>query len=787
MSKRSSYADWFARATRLRPYEYQRALAEAPNPPDILEVPTGSGKTQAVLGAWMYQRLAEGRGPRRLVYALPMRALVEQTCDVAVKMREELGEDEETLPIHVLMGGEDLRKNDWRLKPEANQILIGTIDMLLSRALNRGYGESRFAWPISFGLLNSDCRWVFDEVQLMGPARATSVQLDGLRAALGTALPCETMWVSATVDSEALQTFDRPEVGEAMSLSDVDRNGPLEKRLTATKALRRVDLNGADPKARSRVIAEHALERHQPGTRTIAVLNRVERAQTVFGELKKLTGDDGPDVVLLHSRFRPPDREEHMNRALADPKDAGTIVVSTQVIEAGVDVSSRTLLTETAPFSSIVQRLGRCNRKGDDPDAQAVWLDYGPAEDSAAGRKDAAPYLADDLNRARDALARLEGASLSPEALEGIKVEETPDDSAALRRRDLIDLFDTSADLSGMDIDIAPFIREDDERTVLVCFREIDPEKNMPIEEALPGPSEVVQIPIAGLRKQKRTCWKADHVDGTWERRRGSDIPPGATVVLDAANGGYTAELGWDGISKPPVDVTKVDSSSSLLEGFGYNDQGKSPQELLDHLEQVKDEATQLADRLGLEPWADPLVRAAALHDVGKAHPAFQAMLRDAMGIGSEPDQNGRLWAKSGKHGGRRERPYLRHELASALALRNLDGEIELPERALTIYLVAAHHGRVRLSIRPAPGETQPSPQGTRFALGIIDEDKLPEVETPIGVVPATTLSLACMELGADDSWTDAAISLRDSPELGPFRLAFLEALLRMADWRASA
>ena len=43
------------------------------------------------------------------------------------------------------MGGEDLPDEDWRLRPDGDQILIGTIDMLLSRALSRGYGESRFA------------------------------------------------------------------------------------------------------------------------------------------------------------------------------------------------------------------------------------------------------------------------------------------------------------------------------------------------------------------------------------------------------------------------------------------------------------------------------------------------------------------------------------------------------------------------------------------------------------------------------------------------------------------
>jgi len=112
-----------------------------------------------------------------------MRSLVEQTVDVAYRIRERLQLSDDELPVRTLMGGvEPSELRDWRLEPERDQILIGTIDMLLSRALNRGYAESRFAWPIAFGLLNNDCRWIFDEVQLMGSARATSAQLDALRS-----------------------------------------------------------------------------------------------------------------------------------------------------------------------------------------------------------------------------------------------------------------------------------------------------------------------------------------------------------------------------------------------------------------------------------------------------------------------------------------------------------------------------------------------------------------------------------------------------------------------------
>jgi CRISPR-associated endonuclease/helicase Cas3 len=779
MSIRSKYSQWFEEATGFEPYGYQGELAERTVPPSILQVPTGSGKTQGILGAWLYQRLTRDSGPRRLVYALPMRSLVEQTRDVALEMRRQLGRNPDELPIHVLMGGEDLRKDDWRLRPEADQILIGTIDMLLSRAINRGYGEGRFEWPISFGLLNSDCRWVFDEVQLMGPARTTSAQLDGLRAALGTTLPCETVWVSATVDPEALRTVDRQNLGAVLSLPGADRDGALQKRLTASKLLERTDLSEA--KATPKAIAELAAQRHRRGTRTLVVLNTVEAAQATFAALRKLTDEDrATKTVLLHSRFRPGDREAHMRAAIAEPESGGTIVVSTQVIEAGVDTSCRTLLTETAPFSSIVQRLGRCNRAGEHPKASVLWLDRGELSDDAAGRKLAAPYLPQDLASSRNALLELEGESLSPQALERIDVAETPDEPAVLRRRDLIDLFDTGPDLSGTDIDIAPFIREDDQRSVLAFFREIDPDAKAVADQPLPTRREIVQVPRSSLGR--RSCWKADHVEGIWMRVEARGLPPGSTVMLDAAEGGYTPELGWRPESEQTVEAVDI-PLDHRVEGWESERLDASRQELLPHLEEVREEAAAIAERLALDTWADALVAAAALHDIGKAHTAFQATLRRAMEIDGDDD---RLWAKSDELG-HHERRFLRHELAGALALRELNGAFELPARDLTIYLVAAHHGRVRLSIRPAPGETQPEAGECRFALGIIEGESLPAVETPLGRVAETTLDLGCMELGAEGSWTSAAVALRDAPDLGPFRLAFLEATLRMADWRAGA
>ncbi len=134
-----------------------------------------------------------------------MRVLVEQTRDEARKWLKNLGL-EEKVNVHVLMGGEDVE--EWDLEPEKPAVLIGTQDMLLSRALNRGYGMGRFRWPMHFGLLNNDCLWVLDEIQLMGTGLATSTQLQAFRESLGTFGPVKTIWMSATLLPTWLASVD---------------------------------------------------------------------------------------------------------------------------------------------------------------------------------------------------------------------------------------------------------------------------------------------------------------------------------------------------------------------------------------------------------------------------------------------------------------------------------------------------------------------------------------------------------------------------------------------------
>ena len=125
--KYTSFRKFFIHLIGKNPYPYQERLGEKPWP-DLLHIPTGLGKTAAVLVAWLYKRLnVKADTPRRLIYCLPMRVLVEQTYNNAKQWAERAADlfREHRLKaptVHLLMGGEvDV---DWVDRPEQQQSLL---------------------------------------------------------------------------------------------------------------------------------------------------------------------------------------------------------------------------------------------------------------------------------------------------------------------------------------------------------------------------------------------------------------------------------------------------------------------------------------------------------------------------------------------------------------------------------------------------------------------------------------------------------------------------------------
>jgi CRISPR-associated endonuclease/helicase Cas3 len=400
-----NFTDYFCAAyghrSGFEPFDYQKRLAREPWP-DILSVPTGMGKTAAVPLAWLWQRGWRTNGkraqpdvqtPRRLILCLPMRVLVEQTEENIRTWLHNLGilgqPGEGKVSVHILMGGAD--DTDWDNYPEEDMILIGTLDMLLSRALMRGYGMSRYKWPIHFALLHNDCVWVFDEVQLMGAGLTTSAQLEAFRRSFPIAKNSRSLWLSATLNKSWLSTVDLIPYFDDLKLleiNDADRQQAGD-RLQAVKTVELLPLclgKSAGTKKGElgylQKLCDEVLANHDSNSQTLVILNRVERAQELFRLLRKKRPDKAD--LLIHARFRAAERSAQ-NRDLSNKAaSADRIIIATQAIEAGVDISAKTLITELAPWASLVQRFGRCNRYGEHnaSGARILWVDIEDDKDA---------------------------------------------------------------------------------------------------------------------------------------------------------------------------------------------------------------------------------------------------------------------------------------------------------------------------------------------------------------------------------------------------------------------
>lgn len=915
----SSFRNFFSAATGFtQPYQWQEIVALS-GLPEILSVPTGLGKTEIAI-AWAWRLLIERQPePRHLVVCLPMRSLVTQTVQrlgayFDALRAKRLGSD---VAVYQLMGG--AIDDEWASQPDEPWVLVGTQDQLLSRALNRGYAMSRFEWPVHFGLLNNDCRWLIDEVQLMGPGLGTTAQLDWMRRKRFKSFrACLTTWMSATVGTSFLSTTDR--VRDALAEPSKEQIAFEDKLKTALdgdaglnwwRAAKR-PLAWWQPEAAAHpttdggkkrdaaksaaatavtpdAIAASVKAKHVAGTLSLVICNTVDMARAVFGELSSVG-----HKVLLTSRFRREDRARHEQRLIdfdaqrkagALPEhDPGLICVSTQVIEAGVDISAHRLFTELAPWPSMLQRLGRLNRKGDDQDAQA-WVWETPKEGGNKKVERIGPYETTDIERAKklvDAFAPLSQNKAFSEAIAGLNASKQKEVTEALqpkpsplpRALDVHGLFSTERDVHGGFTDVSAFVRGTDPDLDMTVFWRDWSGDSPPRGEDLDGPLlEPARegCPVSFVRVQKMIesskakAWLWDDEADRWERVNHWDIRPGMLVMLKREVGGYDATEGWTGDKSNVLAEVPRAGRGATLRDDTWTEVGYWSK-LEDHLKDARGEAEKLCAALSLTgDMQRAVVEASGLHDLGKAHPQWQAALPDRSGLPDallaksprvvaadvwgdasaaraafaklrpqahslpdEPRRRGRedvvrvrwtiddrlsdaevksLRAVAGVRwaGHLQFRPGLRHEVASALAMwRKYSDSETKPYPALAVYLAATHHGKARTVMRSTTGEGD-DVFGVRSepSLLVIGDDRWP-------------LDFSIAKDGAEGRWegdefvltghgwtglvadllgpwraeekSDAGAVPEGEPRhLGPFTLAYLEALVRIADWRASA
>jgi CRISPR-associated endonuclease/helicase Cas3 len=719
-----NFDSWFASLTAASsaPHDWQRSLSASSEPRSrMIRIPTGMGKTLGVFAAWSWHRihLRNRAWPRRLVWCLPMRVLVEQTEAVLREALERVGllltgDDGAgrtgSVGVHQLMGGAD-PGDDWNLFPEDCAVLVGTQDMLLSRALNRGYGSGRARWPLEFGLLSHDALWVMDEVQLMDVGLATSAQLQAYHDDDCTKgfRPRLTWWMSATLQPQWLETVDT--VARFPQWASEPCAIPPNLLGTGITGIRKSLASATIPHDEAKAFAERALEEHAKlsdesfGRITLVICNTVQRAGETYDALISLGRTEG--LELVHGRFRPHERAVWRERFLSREACAvgvDRIIVATQVVEAGVDISAGCVVTELAPWPNLVQRFGRCARYGGT--GHVVVVDRGREKSQVL------PYDSTALDGAWAVVGQLDDIGI--ERLE--RFEHALDQNVRdalypyipthlLLRREFDELFDTTADLTGGDLDIARFIRSRDDRDLQVFWLDVDKGKSdglQPKPSRKRSPRREELCPVQFLRARNWLCgretkeqrkpklrpgvraWVWDFIEGDWQVADRSNLNPGRIVCVAAEVGGYRQDRGFDPDAKGPVVIVPDRALPQSVANEIEADRSNGGDELSAskwktiacHTGEVVEQVQTIADALELpEDTRRVLAVAARWHDIGKAHPAFQGAIRGhekpaRNDLAKAPDE---AWLRPpGTYrtpDGQDVRLGLRHELASALAM----------------------------------------------------------------------------------------------------------------------
>ena len=490
----TDFAECFQAVHKCEPFPWQQALvnrlADSDTWPDVLDLPTGTGKTAALDAAVFHLALradAPARAALRIALVVDRRLVVDDAfsraqriaevlsdslhkklggvgivAEVARRLKGLAGKNGPPLVAQRLRGGAPL-EHDWARTPTQPTILCSTVDQVGSRLLFRGYGVSDRMKPVHAGLLGTGSLILLDEAHLAEPFRQTlgAVRTTG-HANIKVAV------LSATPGNKAEHPF---------ALSVEDRKDPeLSKRIEARKpATLKPPVRGgvnaaAEPFAlEARAMADRLRERGVYPAAVGVVVNRVALAREIF---TALVDDDSTEAVLMIGRSRGVDRNAiaksldpfrtgERNRTDAKP----LFVVATQCLEVGVDLDLDGLVTQAASLDALRQRFGRLNRAGRPIDAEGAII---PLSEDIAKRADD-PVYGDRIHLTWDALGamaesgtvdfgvealteRLKEAGLDPDSL----ASERPD--APVLMPAYLDLWSQTSPPPAVDPEVGLFL-----------------------------------------------------------------------------------------------------------------------------------------------------------------------------------------------------------------------------------------------------------------------------------------------------------------------------------------
>ncbi len=412
--------------------------------PVALDIPTGLGKT-SVMAVWLVARAEQAPVPRRLVYVVDRRAVVDQASEVAERLRELVDADGDlrrdlglsgSLPISTLRG-QHIDNKLWLEDPSGPAIVVGTVDMIGSRLLFEGYGVSRKMRPYHAAMLGKDTLVVLDEAHLVpaferlleaipSPAFDASTDTERRLVPRMHVLPLSATGRGRGADERVFRLE-----------ADDEADPFVRRRLDARKRLT-IDRLEDDTRL-GKALAAHAWRISAEGTspvRCVVFCDRRDDASHVAADLESLARGTRADVDIelfvggrrARERTLAADRLRELGFIAGDdrPRHKASFLVATSAAEVGVDLDADHMISDLVAWERMVQRLGRVNRRGN-AEARVIVVVPGVPKDAGSDEW-AALETVRARTRALEQLPHVDAAfDASPGAIRALRLRAEQD------------------------------------------------------------------------------------------------------------------------------------------------------------------------------------------------------------------------------------------------------------------------------------------------------------------------------------------------------------------------
>ena len=337
------------------------------NPAILLKAPTGSGKTEAVL-------IPSLEAGRRLFLIFPSRSLVEDQIDRCEKyLCRASKRDQKSYALVVDTGAQALRTvfYDGQRRERGTRhlydgdVIVTTFDKFLYRFF--GFGEPKKSYIYPFRIHHSQQRNLFCFDESHAYDGVAFVNFERLIKALYK-VNLDLVVMTATMPEayqKELAFLETVDYTKGIKQQGLER---YQKRRFPDKTVQHI---AADPKDVRDEICACVSQRYEQDKRTIVTIETIQDLVPVYQHIK--AENSGDDVFLYHGRLTNPQRQKvYRDLKALEASNKGYLLFTTSAIEVGCDLNAHLLITELCNPDRLIQRAGRCNRKGEIPAAQIV-------------------------------------------------------------------------------------------------------------------------------------------------------------------------------------------------------------------------------------------------------------------------------------------------------------------------------------------------------------------------------------------------------------------------------